>query len=127
MTQIILNGILLPQASFDQYACWEEALTRQLDMISGRRVLERIGKKWKVWRAQWACDYLEDEICRPALEVLRSGEPVIASVLPDNGDGMVTASFVVEAVTNPTFLIDDGDRPVWHGLGFTLREEYPHE
>ena len=39
---------------------------------------------------------------------------------------MVTASFVVESITNPTFLIDNGNRAVWHGLGFTLREEYPH-
>ena len=72
MNQIILNGILLPQTSFDRYACWEEVLTRQLDMISGRRVLERIGKKWKVWRVRWAYDYLEDETCRPVLAVLRS-------------------------------------------------------
>lgn len=126
MNQIILNGLLLPQTSFDRYACWEEVLTRQLDMISGRRVLERIGKRWKVWRAQWAYDYLEDDICRPALAVLRSGGPFIASVLPDNANELVTTSFVVDSVTNPTFLIDDGDRPVWHGLGFTLREEYPH-
>ena len=126
MNQIILNGILLPQSSFDRYACWEEDLTRQQDMISGRRVLERIGKKWKVWRAQWAYDYLEDEICRPALEILRSGGPIIASVLPDNGVEMITSSFVVDSITNPTILIDDGGRPVWHGLGFALREEYPH-
>lgn len=126
MDQIILSGIRLPQSSFDRYACWEEALTRQQDMISGRRVLERIGKKWKVWRAQWAYDYLEDEICRPALEILRSGGPIIASVLPDNGVEMITSSFVVDSITNPTFLIDDGGRPVWHGLGFALREEYPH-
>ena len=126
MDQIILSGIRLPQTSFDRYACWEEALTRQLDMISGRRVLERIGKKWKVWRVRWAYDYLEDEICRPVLAVLRSGGPFIASVLPDNADEMVTSSFVAESVTDPTFLIDDGDRAVWHGLGFTLREERPH-
>ena len=126
MTQVILSGIPLPQTSFDRYACWEEILTRQVDMISGRRVLERIGRKWKVWRVRWAYDYLEDEICRPVLAVLRSGGPFIASVLPDNADEMVTSSFVAESVTDPTFLIDDGDRAVWHGLGFTLREERPH-
>lgn len=126
MNQIILNGILLPQASFDKYACREEALTRQLDMISGRRVLERIGTRYKVWRVQWAYDYLEDETCRPVLATLRSGGPFLASVLPDNADEMVTSSFVAESVTDPTFLIDDNDRAVWHGLGFVLREEYPH-
>lgn len=126
MTQIIINGIRLPQASFDKYACGEEILKRQKDMISGRRVQERIGKKWKVWRVRWAYDYLEDEICRPVLAALRSGGPFIASVLPDNADEMVTTSFFAESVTDPTFLIDDGNRPVWHGLGFVLREERPH-
>ena len=53
--QIVLNGLPLPQASFDRYACREESLTRQLDMISGRRVLERIGRKWKVWRVRGGC------------------------------------------------------------------------
>lgn len=87
---------------------------------------ERIGKKWKVWRVRWAYDYLEDEICRPVLASLRSGGPFIASVLPDNADEMVTTSFFAESVTDPTFLIDDENRPVWHGLGFVLREERPH-
>lgn len=123
MNQIILGGVLLPQASFDKYACWEEDLSVQLDMISGRRVIERRGV---VWRVRWAYDYLEDEICRPALAVLRSGGPIIAAVLPDNADEMVTASFVAESVTEPTFLIDDDGRAVWHGLGFVLREERPH-
>lgn len=126
MNQIILNGILLPQASFDKYSCGEQELTRQLDMASGRRVQERIGKKWKVWRVRWSYDYLEDGICRPILATLRSGGPFIASVLPDNADEMVTSSFLVESVTDPTFLIDDDGLAVWHGLGFVLREEYPH-
>lgn len=126
MTQLILNGILLPQASFDKYSCGEEALTRQVTMVSGRVVLERIGTKYKVWKARWSYDYLEDEIARPVLEALRSGGPLLASVLPDNGGELVTSSFIVESMTDPTFLIDDGDRAVWHGLGFTLREERPH-
>ncbi len=126
MDQILLNGFRLPQVSFDQYACWEEPLTRQVTMASGRVVLERIGTAYKVWKARWSYDYLEDEICRPTLEILRSGGPVISSVLPDNGNEMITSTFIVESITEPTFLIDDGNRPIWHGLGFVLREERPH-
>ena len=33
MTQLILNGILLPQTSMDRYAAYEELLTRQVTMM----------------------------------------------------------------------------------------------
>lgn len=126
MTQIILNGLLLPQTDFDRYSCGESPLTRNVTMVSGRWVQERIGAKWKVWKVKWSYDCLEDEIARPLIDVLVSGGPFIASVLPNNQDELVTSTFVVESYTEPTFLIDDGNRPVWHGLAFTLREERPH-
>lgn len=126
MTQIIINGLLLPEVSFDRFSCWEETLTRQADMISGRRVVEAIGTRCKVWRVRWSCDCLEDALWRPLAATLRSGAPFIASVLPDDRDELVTSSFLAESSTPPTFLIEDGGRAVWHGVAFTLREEYPH-
>lgn len=126
MDQLILGGVRMPQTSFDKYSCWEEPLTRNQVMVSGRWTLERIGTRYMVWRMRTAYDYIEDEIYRPALAVLRSGGPIIATVLPDNSDETVTSSFVVDSITQPSFLIDDNDRAVWHGLAFSLREEYPH-
>lgn len=127
MTQIILpDGIALPEASGDKYACWEETLTRQVKMISGRVVLEAIGKKHKIWRAKWAYDYLDNETTRRILPVLRSAVPLVVSVLPNDRDEMVTSSFVVDSLTEPSFLFFDNGEPAWHGLAFTLREERPH-
>lgn len=126
MIQIILEDIELPETSFDKYACWEELRTQQVDMISGRRVVEIMGERFKIWKARWSCDYLDNETTRKILAVLRRGGPFYATVLPDNREEMVTSSFLAESVTNPTFLIDDGGEPVWRGLGFALREEEPH-
>lgn len=126
MTQGIINGILLPEIDFDHYACWPEPLTRQLTMVTGRMTVEIIGTKYYIWRARWSFDYIEDDIWRPLSAVLRSGAPFIASVLPDNGDELVTSSFLVDSFTQPTFLIEDGGRAVWHGAAWSLREEYPH-
>ena len=126
MTQLILNGILLPQTSMDRYAAYEELLTRQVTMISGRQVAEAIGTRNKVWRVRWSYDYLDNETTRQVLAVLRSGEPIPVSFLPDNGDELQVSTFLVSSITQPTFLIDDGNQPVWHGLAFELREERPH-
>lgn len=129
MTQIILNNILLPEVSFDQYACWEEPQVQTVDMITGRRVVERIRSnagEWRLWRVRWACDYLANGVLRPVLAVLRSGAPFTAAVLPNDRDELVTARFLVDALTEPTFLIGDDGTARWHGLAFTLREEAPH-
>ena len=122
--QIILESLRLPESANDNYSCWEELLSVQVDMISGRRVIEARGK---VWKAVYTYDYLEDGTLRPLLSALRSGAPVPATVLPDDRAEPVTSTFVVESVTPPTLLAFDGTTPIWHGLSFTLREERPHE
>lgn len=123
MTQIILGGIPLPEASFDKYSCWEEELAVQIEMISGRMVTEVRG--W-IWKATWSYDSLDNETTRRVLAVLRSGKSIQAAVLPDNSDEMVVSLFLVERLTPPSYLCEDGGRPSWHGLGFTLREVEPH-
>lgn len=122
--QIIVGNVPLPECTNDRYSCWEEMLSVQADMISGRRVIEQRGKVWKV---SYTYDYLEDGVLRPLLAVLRGDAPIIATVLPDNSTETVTSSFVVESLTPPKLLAFDGTKPVWHGLAFTLREEYPHD
>lgn len=129
MTQIILNNILLPEVGFDQYACWEEPQEQTVDMVTRRRVAERIKSnagEWKLWRVRWAYDYMTNGVLRPILAVLRSGGPIPAAVLPDDRDELVTATFLVDSLTEPTFLIDDNGTACWHGLAFSLREERPH-
>ena len=121
---IIIGGWPLPEPPFDQYSCWEDMLSVQVDMISGRRVVEQRGK---VWRVSVSYDYLTEAEEKPVMAALRTAGPLIATVLPDNGEGRITSSFLVESITQPTLLAFDGDQPLWHGLGFTLREERPHD
>lgn len=123
MTQIILEDILLPEASYGKFSCWEENLSVQIEMISGRMVTEIRGK---VWKASWSYDYLDNETTRKILGVLRSGKPIQAAVLPDNSDSLVPGRFLVESLTPPVYLCSDGGVPLWHGLAFTLREVDPH-
>jgi len=129
MTQIILAGeIPLPEVSRDNYSCWEDMLSVQVDMISGRRVAEQRGKVWKV---SYSYDYMGNETLRRVLAVLRTGGPFTATVLPDNSDNVVISTFLVESLDPPTMAFSrrkgDKEAAFWHRVGFTLREEKPHD
>lgn len=93
-------------------------------MISGRRVIESRGK---VWKASYQFDTMGNEKLRQVLAVLRSGAPFLATVLPDISDETVTSTFLVESITQPTFAFEADGKAVWHNLGFTIREEEPHD
>ena len=126
VTQLILNGIPLPEASNDKFACWEETLTRQVTMVTGRVVLEALEPAAKIWRASYTFDYMGNEKLRQVLSVLRSGAPFPASVLPDGQDQLVTSVFICDSITQPTYAFSAGGVGLWHNLSFTLREEEPH-
>ena len=126
MNQLILNGILLPESSNDKFSCWEEPLTRQVTMLTGRVVLESLEPAAKIWRASYTFDCMGNEKLRQVLSVLRSGAPFPASVLPDSSDELVTSVFICDSITPPTYAFSTGGVGVWHNLSFTLREEEPH-
>lgn len=117
----------LPEVSRDNYSCWEDDLSVQVDMISGRRVIETRGK---VWRVSYTYDYMGNTLLRETLAVLRSGAPFIVQVLPDNADEMITSRFLLESLDPPTMAFSrrkgDKEAAYWHKIGFTLREERPH-
>lgn len=123
MTQLIINGLVLPQTSRDKYQCYAEPLGSQLEMISGRLVTELRGT---VQRIVWSYDYLGDALCRPLLATLRSGRSFPVSYLPDDGDKLVDSIFLRTSLTNPTFAFSRGGKPYWHNIAFELREVSPH-
>ncbi len=123
MTQLIIDGLVLPVTSRDKYSCYEEDLVSRQEMASGRMVTELRGK---VQMITWSYDYLGDALCRPLLNVLRSGGSFEVSYLPDTGDEMVTSRFIKTSLTNPTFAFGRGGKAYWHNIAFTLREVTPH-
>lgn len=124
MTQLIVNGITLPQTSHDKYSCYPEVLEAQIEMISGRIVKEVRGH---VWRISWRYDYMGDALMRPLLATLRSGGAVEVSFLPDTGAELLTGRFIVESLKNPTFAFAKNGKAYWHNIEFTLREVEPHD
>lgn len=124
MTQLIINGIVLPETKGNKYRCYPSQLTRQLDMISGRRVSELRGN---VQIIEYSFDYLGDDLCRQLLAALRSGQPLDVSYLPDSGNEMQSGTFLVQTLTPPTFAFSRYGVGFWHNIAFTLREVNPHD
>ena len=122
MVQLIVGGVVLPQTSNDKYSCYPEMLATQVDMISGRRVMEVRGTVQKV---TYSYDTLDTQTWRSLASVLRSGTPIQVQDLPDNSDTMVSSSFLVESLTSPTFGFALNGQGVWHDISFTLREVRP--
>ena len=120
---LIIDEILVPEPDFDGYHAWEDTLREQIPMISGRLVEEVRGK---VWRINYTSARMSDSETRRLLAALRAKGSKTVAFLPDNGDELIPATFLVESLTPPVLAFFDGTEPVWKGLGFTLREVKPH-
>lgn len=124
MTQLIINGILLPETSRDKYQCYPGELSVNVEMISGRTVREVRGH---VQYIVWSYDYMGNELWRQLAQVLRSNTSITVAYLPDDEDELVSGEFLVESITQPTFAFSRGGVGLWHNVGFTLREVRPHD
>ena len=124
MTQLIINGITLPETDYDRYKCYPSQLSVQSDMISGRRVNEIRGTVQKI---NYAYDYLTPTMWRQLAAVLRSGNSMTVQYLPDDGDSLITSTFLRESLTEPTFAFSKNGVACWHNIAFTLREVSPHD
>ena len=122
MTQITIAGNALPETSRDRYMCWNEPLSVQIDMISGRRVIEQRGNVYKV---SYSFDYLGNALTQTLLGILRGNSSFSATIVTDEGN-TVTSTFLCESITNPTFAFSRDGVGLWHNLAFTLREVSPH-
>ena len=123
MTQLIINGVTLPETSHDKYSCFPAELNVQIDMISGRRVSEVRGIVQKI---TYSYDYMPAVLWRQLAGALRSGTAMTVQYLPDDGDSLVTSTFLRESMTEPTFAFSRHGLAYWHGVSFTLREVSPH-
>ncbi len=124
MTQLIINGIVLPETSGGKYKCYEGTLSDQIEMISGRVVTEVRGH---VQYIEYSYDYMGNELVRKLLSALRAGTALTVKYLPDSGNDMKTSTFICEDLTPPVFAFSRSGKPYWHDISFTLREVRPHD
>ena len=125
MTQLIINGIVLPETSHDKYQCYPQLLSVQAEMISGRIVEEVRGH---VHIISYQYDYMADgNMLRNLLEALRSGRALEVSYLPDVGTELITNYFICTDRPMPTFAFSKNGVARWHNISFKLREVKPYD
>lgn len=127
MTQLIIEGLKLPEVTKGSYSAHYKPLNLLTEMASGRMTIETKGFVWMVYASYY---YIPDEdgtIMPLLLRFLRRGDPIIVSFLPDDSKEMVTAKFIVTELSNPSYFFESDGIPYWTGLSFTLREEEPHD
>lgn len=123
MTQLIIDGLYLPETTGDRYQCYPAELGESLAMISGRMVREIRGV---VQMISYSYDYMGGEAWRRLAAVLRSGKSFPVTYLPDDSDEMKTGTFLTDSLASPTFAFSQGGAGRWHNISFTLREVKPH-
>lgn len=124
MTQLIIDGNYMPEVNKNNYRSAPAQLGKQVEMVSGRMVTEVRGT---VQTISASYSYIQPELCRPVMRILRSGKSFQVTYLPDDSDEMRTGEFLVTSLTDPTFAFSAGGKAYWTGLAFTLREVAPHD
>lgn len=123
MTQLIINGTYLPRTSRDKYKCYPQALTTQVEMISGRLVEEVRGT---VQIVEYSYDKMDNATYTALLTALR-GNNISVTYLPDDSDTMRAGTFLCTSKPTPTFAFEIGGKAMWHNVSFVLREVKPHD
>lgn len=124
MVQLILNGTNLPETTRGKYKCYEDILSVNLEMASGRMVREVRGKVYKI---EYSYDYMGSVLLNELLAILRSSRPITVQYLADDAEELATGTFWCTGITNPMFAFSRNGTPYWHNVGFVLREVEPHD
>lgn len=122
--QLIIDNILFPTSTHDNYSAYEMLLTEHLEMADRSMVEEISG--W-VWKVEYSYDYMGMSKLRECLNVLRSGGVHTVVFVPDDSDEPQTARCFVEDLTAPRLAFVRGGEGRWHNISFTLREVTPHD
>ena len=132
MTQLILDGVVLPESKNGGYAAEKIPLSVDVEMITGRLVREVRGS---VWQLSYQYGYFDDEMKNKVIEVCQRGlsRPIRCGFLTQESSTELSFSdFFVTSFTRPTFRWSKkslGGSPVamWADFRVVLREVSPND
>ena len=127
MTQLVIDGISLPESRKGGYRVDSQPLSRDVEMVSGRMVRELRGN---VWVISYQYGYFDDETKSRVLAACEKGknQPVYCGFLPQESSGDLDYSyFFVTNLVRPKFMWSRDGKPLWGDFSVELREEKPHD
>lgn len=126
MTQLILDGIVLPESVKDGYAVENDFDNVELEMISRRTVREL---RKPVWKIRYQYGYFDTETRNALISACEKGknEPITCGfIIPENED-MQYSEFWVETYKRPVFAWSRDGKPLWMDFSVELKEVRPHD
>ncbi len=139
MTQLILDttgyNMILPESIKGGYVVEEQALSVEVEMITGRIVRQLRGNAWHI---TYQYGFFDDDTKNKLISVCRKGkeQAITCGFLPPDSSGtLLYSNFLVMAFTYPKFMWsqmlpgENGDtaRPLWGDFSLELREVRPHD
>lgn len=137
MTQLIIDGVSLPESKNGTYKAYRDPQYVDVEMVSGRLVREIRGN---VWYVEYQYGYFTDEMKSKVVAACEKGvrQPIKCGFLTPTSTGELTYSdFLVTSFTYPKFMwsrkniSDDGEQitftPMWGDFSIQLREVKPSD
>jgi|LSQX01.3.fsa_nt_gb hypothetical protein len=122
MTQLIIEGIALPEAPEGKYKSYPKSTSVTLDMISGRTVSEVGYRKTYI---EYTSNILSNDLKNSILAVLRGDADIDVTHMPDGGTEMQRELFKCESITPPSSSFIVNGEQYWRGLSFVLKGVSP--
>lgn len=127
MTQLIINGVELPESQKGGYVVENRPLYKDIEMASGRVVREVRGN---VWVVSYQYGYLDETLKNRVLAACEEGKSnaIPCGFLAQESSGELTYSnFFVTAIKRPHFMWSSNGSPLWADFSVELREVRPHD
>lgn len=133
MTQLIIDGVVLPESRNGGYTVEKVPLFVDVEMITGRTVRELRGD---VWTISYQYGYFDDEMKNKVIAACEKGRinPITCGFLIQESKGPLTYSeFFVTFFQRPKFMwsrrktLDGVPIPMWGDFAIELREVEPSD
>lgn len=123
MTQLIIEGMAMPETLAEQYQCYPEELGEFITMIDGTLTFESRGEARVI---TYYYEYFDDTLRKWCLSNIKKGRELLVNYLdPEKGNDLQTGIFMCTDPPRPVYYFSVDDQVYWTKLKFTLREAVP--
>lgn len=127
MTQLIIDGVALPESQKKGYTVDNDPLYVDVKMVSGRMTRELRGDAWVI---KYQYGYFDDDLKKRVLAACEKGkkQPITCGFLRQESSGELSYSeFLVTNLKRPEFMWSTDGKPMWANFAVELREVNPHD
>ena len=127
MTQLIIDGVVLPESIKGGYTATLQPLSVDVEMVTGRVVRELRGN---VWVITYQYGFFSDTMKNSEMPAVEKGKrhPNRCGIqTPTSTEALTYSDFLVTDFTYPKFMWSADGKPLWADFSMELREVRPSD